>query len=132
MNWHTFLSDLASIIVIIKVIHPYISKLNPQFHRWGIKKTANLLSGIGLISSGVPMILLSANADTQMFVATGFIIPFIHPSIPGLTFDQASIFGNFANFFYCILIIGGLGAMIGATRILKFHKLRDPPNRIGY
>src|SRR5438309_6380549 len=128
------MTENPSFWVVISILSPiifgiirYVSPIHRKFQLWCSKKTLNLISGIGLISTCIPMIILSVNADTQMFAVTGFILPFIHPSIHGLTFSQASIFGNFANFFYCTLIIGVLGALIGLSRIQKFHNLRNPP-----
>jgi hypothetical protein len=123
MSDNSFLSDLASLMTIITSIGTSISKLYPRFQRWGIKRTANLISGLGLIAKGLPMVALSGVAQDQMFSATGFILPLVTPSIHGLTNEQASIFGNFSNFFYSTLGIGILGIAIGVLRINKFFSL---------
>ena len=123
MSDNSFLSELANVMVIITQFVSIISKLYPHFQRWGVKRTVNLVSGVGLIASGLPMIILSGIAQDQMFSHTGFILPFVTPSIHGLTNVQASIFGNFSNFFYYTMGIGILGISIGIFRINKFFSL---------
>jgi hypothetical protein len=123
MNYHTFLADLAAVIVIINTIRPYLSKIYTQFRRWGIRRTANLVSGLSLIATGLSMVILSVIAQDQMFSATGFILPLATPSIHDLSSEQASIFGNFSNFFYSTLGIGIIGITIGIFRINKFFTL---------
>lgn len=120
---------VSTILTITERSLPYIRQ---KFEKWGMKKTANLISGIGLLITGGSMAGFSLSAEAQMFAFTGFILPLIHPSIHGLNFGQSSIFGNFANFFYFTLIIGGLGSMLGVSRIQKFNNLRSPPRDLGY
>ena len=135
MSSKSFILSVISglvVSVILTIIERSLPYIRQKFEKWGMKKTANLISGIGLLITGGSMAGLSLSAEAQMFAFTGFILPLIHPSIHGLNFGQASIFGNFANFFYFTLIIGGLGSMFGVSRIQKFNNLRSPPRNHGY
>ena len=120
--WY-IVSTLLSVFSLIAVLTPQVS---PKLKQWGNKKTLNLVSGLGLILTGLPMMGYSAYADADLYSFTGFIIPFTVPSIPHLTDGQASIFGNFASFFAITLIIGGLGIMLGVFSLQKFHRLKTP------
>lgn len=73
--------------------------------------------------------LLSGVADVQMFQSTGLIIPFVTPSIHGLTANQAAIFGNFSGFFAFGLIVGGLTVILGVLRFKQFRRFKD--NNLG-
>lgn len=117
------IAALASVFTLIATLAPQVY---PKLKQWGSKKTLNLISGLGLVLTGFPMVGYSAYADSELYSFTGFIIPFTAPSIPHLTDSQASIFGHFANFFAVTLIIGGLGMMLGAFMLQRFHKLRAP------
>lgn len=123
MNYHTLLSDISSAIVIMTAMGAAISKVYPILHKWGLKRTVNLISGIGLITTGLSMVALSGIAQGQMFTYTGFILPLATLTIHGLTNDQAMIFSNFSNFFYSTIGIGIGGVTIGIVRFARFLRL---------
>lgn len=115
--------------VIITVVSAMIVNLlnnRPKVKPPSRKKALNLITGVGLILTSGAMIALSGVSYAQLIPFAGFILPFVHPSIQGLTYDQASIFGNFVNLFTGFISAGMFGTLIGVTRIRKFLHLRDP------